>query len=114
MATERSYQSYKCLAKDWQLHKGVYEEQVIQGKPAIAAKSKMSVVFFNNGIVEADYKSHHILLMVLEGDAKVEHDNKWRTYHDRITKLDRQRRQALSMIRGHCMQVLIYKIIEEH
>ena len=60
--------------------------------------------------MEAEYKIHHILPIVLEGDAKVDHENKWLTYCERIAKLDKQRGQALYLIRGQCMQVLLYNM----
>ena len=50
--------------------------------------------------MEAKYKSKHILHIVMEGDAKVEHENEWQTYCERNSQLDNQRRQSLSMIRG--------------
>ena len=65
----------------------------MQGEPAIAAKDKMSLNIVNNEIVESKYKSHHILPIVLEGDAKVEHENKWHTYNKRIAQLDKQHHQ---------------------
>ena len=45
--------------------------------------------------------------MVLKGDARVEHENRWRTYRERNSQLDKQRGQALSIIKGQCMQVLL-------
>ena len=67
----------------------------------------MSLAILNNEIAEAEYKSHHILPIVPEGDAKVEHENKWRTYCERFAQLDKQRIKELYMIRGQCMQVLL-------
>ena len=60
--------------------------------------------------MEARYKSKHILTIVLEGDAKVDHENEWQTYCERNSQLDNQRGQALSMLRGQLMQVIIDKI----
>ena len=100
-------QSYERLDKDRNFHKGVYEEQVMQGEPAIAAKYKTSLTILNNEIVEAEYKSNHIIPIVLEGDAKLEHDNKWRTYSESIANLEKQHRQLFYMIRYQCMQVLL-------
>ena len=88
MAIERRDQSYECLAEAWQFHKGVYEKQVMQVEPSIATKNKISIAILNTEIVEAKYKNHHILPIVLKGDAKVEHDNKWRAYRERIEKSD--------------------------
>ena len=59
----------------------------MEGYPIIVAKDKISLAIFNNEIVEADYKSHHILPIVLEGDDKLDHDNKCQTYFERITQL---------------------------
>ena len=56
--------------------------------------------------MEAEYKIHHILPIFLEGNAKVEQDNKWQTYHERIVQLEKQHGQALFMIRGQLLQVL--------
>ena len=62
LATEIREQSYKRLSK---VQKGVYEEQVVEGEPTIAAKSKFSLAILNNEIVEAEYKSHPILPIFL-------------------------------------------------
>ena len=71
----------------------------MEGEPTLA--------ILNNEMVESRYKNNHIQPIVLEGDAKVEHDNKWKTYCERIAQLYKQRGQTLSMIRGQCMQFLI-------
>ena len=70
-----------------QFQKGVYEDQVMEGEPIISDKSKISLDILNNEIVEAEYKNQHILPIVMESDTKVDHENKWRTYHDRISQL---------------------------
>ena len=62
-------------------------------EPTIAAKNKTSLAIPNNEIVEAGYKSHHILPIVLEVNAKIENDNKWRIYCERIAQLYKQHRQ---------------------
>ena len=64
----------------------------------------MSLAITNNEIVESKYKSYHILPIVLYGDAKVEHENKLRTYCERIPQLEKQYKQAFSMIQGHCIK----------
>ena len=46
----------------------------------------------------------------MEGDAKVDHENEWQTYCERNSQLDNQRGQALSMLRGQLMQVILDKI----
>jgi hypothetical protein len=38
------------------------------------------------------------------------HYNEWRTYRERASRLEKQRGQAFSMIRGQCMQVLLDKM----
>ena len=45
------------------------------GKTTIYAKSKTSLAIPNNEIVEFEYKSQHILPIVMEDDPKLEHDN---------------------------------------
>ena len=56
---------------------------------------------------EAEYKVSIPLPMILQGDEKTKHDNEWRTYRERVTRLEKQRGQALSLIRGQCQQVLL-------
>ena len=58
--------------------------------------------------MEDDYKSKLIIPIVMEGDSKVEHDNEWRTYREINPQLEKQHGKAFSIIRGQCMQVLIY------
>ena len=70
----------------------------------------MSWAILNNQILEPNYKSQHILLIVMEGDVKVEHDNECQTYHERNSQIENQRRQEFSMIWSQCMQVLLDKI----
>ena len=79
------------------------------GDSTISAKSKMSLAILNNEIVEAEYKSHPIIPIDLEGYDKLEHNNKWRKYCERVVKSGKQRGQELSMIRGQCMQVFLDK-----
>ena len=87
LATKKREQSCERLLKARQFQKGVYKEQVMQGEPAVAAKYKISLTILNNEIMEADYKSHNILPIVMEGDTKVDHDNKCRTYCERVIQL---------------------------
>ena len=56
----------------------------MQREHTVAANAKMSLAILSNEIVEAEYIIHHILPIVLEGNDKVEHDNKWRTYRESI------------------------------
>ena len=48
LATKRRDQSYECLAESRQFQKGVYEEQVMRGEPAILFKAKISLAIINN------------------------------------------------------------------
>ena len=82
----------------------------MEGEPTIAAKSKNSLAILNNEIVEAGYKSQHILLIVLEGDAKVYNGNGRSTYCEKNSQLEKKRGQAFSMIRGQCMRVILDKM----
>ena len=56
------------------------------------------------------YKSKHILHIVMEGDSKLDHENEWQTYCERNSQLENQLGQALSMLRGQWMQVILDKI----
>ena len=82
----------------------------MQGEPAVAAKYKISLTILNNEIMEADYKSHNILPIVMEGDTKVDHDNKCRTYCERVIQLQKKHGQSFYMIRGQIMQLLLDNI----
>ena len=53
----------------------------------------MSLATLNNEVLEAKYKRQHIIPIVMEGDAKVEHDNEWWTYRERNSGLENQRGQ---------------------
>ena len=67
----------------------------MDGDSTIAAKAKISLAILRNEIVEAEYKSHPILPIYLEGDAKLEHNNKWRTYCERVVKLNNANKHYL-------------------
>ena len=60
----------------------------------------MYLAILKSVIVEAKYKIQHILPIVMEGDARVEHDNEYWTYCESNSRLDNQRGQAFYMIRG--------------
>ena len=79
----------------------------MEAEPTIYDKARMSLAILNNKIVEAEYKIHHILPIVLEDDAKIDHENECRTYRERNSQLEKQHGHAFSMIRGQCMQVLL-------
>ena len=51
-------------------------------------------------MMESRYKSKHILHIVMEGDAKVDHENEWQKFCERNSQLYNQRGQALSILRG--------------
>ena len=76
-------------------------------EPTMAAKAKMSLDILNNLIVETKYKSNHILPIVMEWNAKVDHNNKCQKYCEWISQLDKKCGQAFSMIRGQCIQLLL-------
>ena len=61
-------------------------------------------------IYEATYKASIDSETHLTNYYKTEHDNAWRTYRERTSRLKKQQRQDFSMVRGKCMQVLIEKI----
>ena len=50
----------------------------------------MSFVILNNEFLEAKYIIQHILPIVLEGGAKIEHGNKWQKYRENISQLENQ------------------------
>ena len=65
LATKRRDQSYNRLSKLWKSQKEIYEEKVMQGEPTIASKAKMFLDILNNEIVEAKYKIHHTIPIVM-------------------------------------------------
>ena len=79
----------------------------MQGEPTIASKAKMFLDILNNEIVEAKYKIHHTIPIVMQVDAKVAYDNKWRTYCEIISQLEKQHGQTFYMLRVQCIQVLL-------
>ena len=40
---------------------------------------------------------------------KTDHDNAWRTYRERTSRIEKQQGQALSMVRDKYMKVIIKK-----
>ena len=79
----------------------------MEGEPTLAGKYKTPLSIPKDKIVEADYKSQHIPPVILEGCAKVENENKWQTYRERISQLENQHKQSFSMIQGPCVQVIL-------
>jgi hypothetical protein len=73
----------------------------------------MSIALLQNNIEEAEYQATMDLPIELTNEEKTEHSNAWRTYRERNTRLETQRGQAFSMIRGQCMQVLLDKMKDD-
>ncbi len=67
----------------------------------------MSLALLENEIEEAAYQNSIDLPIELDESERIENSNAWRTYRERNSRLDTQRGQAFSMIRGQCMQVLL-------
>jgi hypothetical protein len=70
----------------------------------------MLLAILDNEIDEAIYQATLALPIKLDDVEQTHHYNEWRTYPERASRLEKQRGQALSMIRGQCMQVLLDKI----
>jgi hypothetical protein len=90
-----------------QVQKTALEQEVITGTNP---QAPMKLALLDNEIEEAAYQMTVDLPIKLdELEANVNH-NEWRTYRERTTRLEKQRGQAFSMIRGQCMQVLLDKM----
>jgi hypothetical protein len=63
-----------------------------------------------NEIEESEYQATLDLPIKLTDEESTHYSNEWRTYRERTTRLEKQRGQAFSMIRGQCMQVLLDKM----
>jgi hypothetical protein len=70
----------------------------------------MSLAELENEIEEAEYQATLDLPIKLTDEESTQYSNEWRTYRERTTRLEKQRGQAFSMIRGQCMQVLLDKM----
>jgi hypothetical protein len=70
----------------------------------------MQLPVLENEIEEAAYQLSVPLSMQLYDSEATSYHNEWRTYRERTTRLEKQRGQAFSMIRGQCMQVLLDKM----
>jgi hypothetical protein len=70
----------------------------------------MQLAVLENEIEEAAYQLSVPLSMQLDDSEATSYHNEWRTYRERTTRLEKQRGQAFSMIRGQCMQVLLDKM----
>ena len=77
---------------------------------AADAKAPMALALLENEIEEATYQDTNELTVKLNEMEKTENDSAWRTYRERNSRLETQRGQAFSMIRGQCMQVLLDKM----
>jgi hypothetical protein len=73
----------------------------------------MQLAVLENEIEEAAYQLSVPLSMQLDDSEATSYHNKWRTYRERTTRLEKQRGQAFSRIRGQCIQVLLNKMKHE-
>jgi hypothetical protein len=74
------------------------------------AEAPMQLAILENKIEESAYQASIELPIAMNETEKTEHSNDWRTYRERNSRLETQRGQAFSMIRGQCMQVLLDKM----
>jgi hypothetical protein len=83
--------------------------QLIQLQAAVVTatdpEAPMLLALLENDIEEATYQATLPLPIKLEDEESTQHQSEWRTYRERQSRLDKQRGQAFSMIRGQCMQV---------
>jgi hypothetical protein len=88
--------------------------QLIQLQAAVVTatdpEAPMLLAVLENDIEEATYNATLPLPIKLEDEEYTQHNNEWRTYRERKTRLEKQRGQAFSMIKGQCMQVLLDKM----
>jgi len=70
----------------------------------------MSLAELENEIEEAEYQATLDLPIKLNDEESTQYSNEWRTYRERTSRLEKQRGQAFSMVRGQCMQVLLDKM----
>jgi hypothetical protein len=73
-------------------------------------EAPMLLALLNNKIDDATYQATLALPIKLDDMEQTHYQNKWRTYRERTSRLEKQRGQAFSMIRGQCMQVLLDKM----
>jgi hypothetical protein len=82
-------------------------------KKAIVAGDEdatMKLAILENEIEEANYQETVELPIKMDELKKTHYDDEWRTFRERNSRLEKQRGQAFSMIRGQCMQVLLDKM----
>jgi hypothetical protein len=70
----------------------------------------MLLAILENDIEEANYQATVDLPIKLTDEESTHYSNAWKTYRERTTRLEKQRGQAFSMVRGQCMQVLLDKM----
>jgi hypothetical protein len=69
-----------------------------------------AVAELENDIEEAEFNHSVPLPIVMYGEDKANFDAQWRMYREKLSKLEQQRGQAYSMVRGQCMPVLLDKM----
>ncbi len=75
--------------------------------------SMMLMSKLRNEAIEADANHAKIFNIILEGDEKIQHEGKWRTYRDRVAKLEVHRGMAYSLIYGQCTQPLKDRMFQD-
>jgi hypothetical protein len=90
-------------------HKSAIAKAVVNGNPS----ATMALATLENEIEDAAYKATLDLPLKLD-DMETHHNNKWRTYRERKSRLEKQRGQAFSMICGQCMRLLLDKMKYNH
>jgi hypothetical protein len=104
--TRHSNQELRLLAARLD-QKTALEAAVIAGVNPIAP---MLLALLENEIEEAAYQATVNLPIVLDESKKTKNSNAWLTYRERNWRLETQRGQVFSMIRGQHMQVLLDKM----
>jgi len=94
------------LANARAVKKTALETAITAGEDDVA----MQLAILENQIEEAAYEATTEIPIKLDEMEKTHHDNEWRTYRECNSRLEKQRGQAFSMIRGQCMQVLLEKM----
>ena len=69
-----------------------------------------AVAELENDIEEAEFNHSVPLPIIMYGEDKANFDAQWRMYREKLSKLEQQRGQAYSMVRGQCMPVLLDKM----
>ena len=73
-------------------------------------EAPVNLVMLINQIVEANYQATVELAINLDGNQKTQYDNEWRTQHERVAILEKQKLQVFSMVRGQCTQIMMDKM----